>query len=252
MIKETKLYKWLDNFWYHHKWYLMIVIFFVIFIIIATVQMFTKKNADAFLIYTGPHVFSVSEIYEVEYAFEQVMTGDYNDDGEKAVSLLDISLMTEEQVLVAMAEAEEMGYDLSINKNEMIKTEQMFNNQIFAGEAVICMLDPHWFEQVRDAGGFMKLEDILGYKPEGAVDEYGVTLSKTDFGKYFTAFSKFPEDTILCIRTVSTTSIFKGVKKEEKRHAFHVETFKEIMNFKLPEGWVPPTETSAASVVPEV
>lgn len=248
MIKESKFYKWLDNFWYHHKIKTLLIAFFAIAFIVATVQLVTHDEADIYLIYTGPHVFAVSEIHEVEYAFEQVMSGDRNDDGTKNASLLDISLMTDEQIKVAQEEAKAMGINMTVNKQQMIQTEKQFNTQIFAGEAVICLLDPHWYGIVKDSGGFMKLTDALGYMPDSAIDEYGVRLFDTDFGKYFTAFSKFPEDTILCVRTLATVSVFKGVSAEEKRHEFHIQTFRDAMNFKLPEGWTPSDNTKETEV----
>ena len=244
MFKETKVYKWLDNFWYHHKWYLIIVGFFVIFAIIATTQLVTKKDADINMIYTGPHVFAVEEIHSVESAFEQVMTLDANGDGVKNASMLDLTLLTEEQIKFTMEEAEKMGYEATFNAQELQATEKNFNTQMFSGEAVICMLDPHWYEQVKESGGFMKLNDALGYVPESAIDEYGIRLHDTDFAKFFTAFKKFPEDTVLCIRTVTTMSIFKGVEKEEMRHSYHVQAFKDAVGFKLPEGWTPETEVA--------
>ena len=203
-FKNTKFFKWIDNYWYHYKWRTLIGAFFALIIIIASVQFFTKADVDIYILYTGPHVFAVDEIHEVENAFEQVMSGDRNRDGKKTASLQDITLMTEDQIREAKREADEMGINLTVNTVEMRNTQRQFNTQIFAGEAVICLLDPYWYAQVRDSGGFMKLECVLGEKPSAALDDYGIRLFDTDFGKFFTAFAKFPEDTVLCIRVVST------------------------------------------------
>ena len=238
-FKNTKFFKWIDNYWYHYKWRTLIIAFFALIVIIASVQFFTKADVDIYILYTGPHVFAVDEIHEVESAFEQVMSGDRNRDGKKTASLQDITLLTEDQILEARREADEMGINLTINTVEMRNMQRQFNTQIFAGEAVICLLDPYWYEQVRDSGGFMTLASVLGEKPPQALDDYGICLFDTDFGRYFTAFSKFPDDTVLCIRVMSTTSIFKGVSKEEERHAFHVQSFRDALSFRLPEGWTP-------------
>ena len=38
--------RWLDNFWYHHKWKVIIIAFFAIVIIIGVVQMLSKEDSD--------------------------------------------------------------------------------------------------------------------------------------------------------------------------------------------------------------
>ncbi len=248
MIKDSKLYKSLDNFWYHNKWYLPIVIILGLAIIISLVQCGAKKDPDINLLYTGPHVFSVSEIHEVELAFEQIMSSDRNGDGTKNAALLDISLMTDEQFDVAQEEAREMGIKLTKNPEEMQRTERQFNTQIFTGDSIICLLDPHWYAQVKEVGGFVKLTEVLGYAPELAIDEYGIRLFDTDFGKYFTAFDKFPEDTIICVRNQTVTSMFTKKDRETKRYEFNLQVFRDAMNFKLPEGW---TEITSETSVEE-
>lgn len=234
----SRILKWFDNYWYHYKWTTIIVFAFVIFFGIAISQMVNKDEADINVLYAGPHVFSYSEISEVENAFEALMS-DYNGDGKKTANLLDISIMTEEQILTARAEAEANGEDdFFINKQAMMDAERNFNTQIFAGESIICLLDPYWYNEVKVASGFMPLKDVIGYKPENALDDYGICLKDTDFGKYFTAFQYMPDDTVLAIRRISTTSIFKGVKSEEERHKWHVEMLNALLDFDLPDGFV--------------
>ena len=81
----------------------------------------------------------------------------------------------------------------------------------------------------------MTLEEVLGYKPEAALDDYSIRLCDTDFGRYFTCFDTLPENTVLCIRKISSASIFTGIKETEKKHEYHKEMFCAVMNFKSPE-----------------
>ena len=55
-FKETKIYKWFDNFWYHYKWIAIVVSIFAVFIIVSTVQMATKEDGDIYVMYAGPAV----------------------------------------------------------------------------------------------------------------------------------------------------------------------------------------------------
>lgn len=238
-LRETKVYKWLDNYWYHYKWQTLMVLLFAVFLVIATGQLVTRPKLDINVLYTGPHVFGSSEIHSVEDAFEKVMSGDYNGDGTRGVGLTDISLMTEEQIVKAKTEAVSAGGTLVVNANAMRETERKFNLEISSGDSVICLLDPYWYVEVKAASGFLPLSEALGYKPEFALDDYGVRLRDTEFGQFFTVFSELPEDTVLCIRRLSTVSIFKGMESEKKRYDWHLSMFRDVFAFTFPEGYVP-------------
>lgn len=245
-----KIIKWLDNFWYHYKWETLIIAFFGTFIIIATTQLLTKDKIDASLIYTGPAYFSARDVSEVESAFEQAMRDDYNGDGEKGIEFTDVTLMTEQQALDAQSESkqdDDPSNNVVINVQDMREAEKKFNMQVFAGEVIICMLDPYWYDELVEAQGLAKLTDVLGYQPEGAIDDYGVYLKDTKFGKFYNVFSYLPDDTILCIRTISTVSAFKNKTKEQARYDCNVEVFRDVIEFEYPEGYIPPEEADAAS-----
>ena len=126
-----------------------------------------------------------------------------------------------------------------IDANGLREAENNFNQQIFAGEVVICMLDPYWYEEVKSAAGFVKLADVLGYKPEYAIDDYGVFLSDTNFAQYFKVFARLPEDTVLYMRTISTISIFTGKEKTQKKWEWNAEMMRDLFAFEFPEGYDP-------------
>jgi hypothetical protein len=230
----TNFKRWLDNFWYHNKITVIIVTFFVAFGFIMIFQMAAKDTEDINLIYGGPHIFTPAEIHNIEYAFEQVMNADYNGDGKNIAVLLDMTLLSDEQAIGKVAEAEAQGVtDLIISSNDMREMKKKFDMEMFSGESVICLLDPYWFNYLVEAGGILPLKDALGAKPDNAINDYGINLFETNFGKYFTALTAMPEDTVLCMRRMTTTSVFKGVKREEKRYGYHLQMFKDAMNFTL-------------------
>ena len=228
--------EWFENYWYHYKWATIITAFFVIIGIIMIGQVVTKENADVNILYAGPQWFLGSEIRGIENAFVQTMTEDYNGDGKKVVVLKDITLLTDGQIDYKLESALAEGIDdLVINRVENQKMRGSLTTEIMAGESIICLLDPYWFDFIKAESGFMTLQDILGYKPENAFDDYGIYLKDTEFGKFFTIFELLPDDTVLCVRRMTVLSVFKGAKKEEERYAWHTQMFKDIINFKVKE-----------------
>ena len=55
----------------------------------------------------------------------------------------------------------------------------------------------------------------------------------------------FPDDAVLCLRRVPTMSAFTGREKAEKKHEFHRDLFRRILEFEYPEGYTEPAETEA-------
>ncbi|MBQ7820999.1 MAG: hypothetical protein IJ391_01780 [Clostridia bacterium] len=237
-FKETKFYKWLDNFWYHYKWITLIISLFAVFIIISTVQMVTREEGDIYVMYAGPEVISVQNMTYIERAFELLDDSDYSGDGEVNTVLRDLTIMSAEEIEAqARAEMEKNGvanegYILNeqMARSQMSQNLQVFNQEILGGDSVICLLSPYTYSIVYEAGGFMSLEEVLGYKPEYAYDDCSIRLSDIDFGK-LEGLATLPEDTLFCIRRVSSMSFLKGQEKTSEAHEYHVDKFKLALNY---------------------
>jgi hypothetical protein len=230
-----KIYKWLDNYWYHYKWQTLIAVFFIVFAVVAVGQMITKTDEDVVILYAGPFEPTPNQAREISNALQTVMSSDFNGDGEKNAQVMNILLMTEDQIQQAKKEADEQGKVVVYNNALLNENRTKFATQIFAGEAVICLLDPNWYPNVLKSGGFVKLADILGIKPGYAIDDYSVYLHDTPLARYFTALQSFPEDTILCVRTMSTATVFKSAKKEKIRYENQLQMFRDMMSFSIAE-----------------
>ena len=231
---EGKAYKWFDNYWYHYKWPTIIVAFFTVAFLVMGLQMCGKEDMDAYIIYAGPYVFEDTEAADMASEISKVMSGDYDGDGKKTAELVDLYILSqaqiEEEKNAADAEEEVYYYNAQFFAEERKKFDQL----IFAGEYSICMLDPHLYEYVKESGGFKPLSEIFEEVPASAIDEYGIKLSDTGFGKYFTNIAKLPEDTVLCMRRESTMS-FLNRDKAEREYAFYLQTFKDIVEFDISE-----------------
>jgi len=223
--KPSKIAAWFDNFWYHYKAPTIIIAALVMIVGICTVQMMTKESYDYCVIYGGPQVLAVQDIAYIERAFQEI-ADDYNNDGEVHVALNDVVLLSDEEILTA----KERG--AVFNAQFIQKTRTEFYQQIIAGDAVICLLSPTFYEEIHASGGFMKLSDLFDEIPDSAYDDCGIILSKTDFGKSFNGIDDLPEDTVMAIRCLSTLSGLKGAKKTEAWQRSYENLFRAIVNYK--------------------
>ena len=229
----------LSNFWYYHKWKIIIGAFFLFVAILCITQMAGREDYDMRVLYAGPHIFTGEEVKAVEESFSQLLSKDYNGDGLKNCELRDMTIMTDAQLSAAIENAGSAASMVMYNNFSAANMESSFSQEIFAGENVICLLDPAWYAKVKESDGFVPLAEVIGKKPEKALDDCSVLLKDTDFAAFFPAFDVFPEDTVLCMRRVSTASVFTGVKKAGERYENHKEILKKLFAFTLPEDFVP-------------
>lgn len=231
---EGKFFKWLDNYWYHYKWPTIIVAFFAVAFLIMGGQAFSQDKTDLYFIYAGPYVFEGTDAKDMASDMNKILVEDYNGDGQKLTEMVDLYILSEAQIKAEKeaADAEEEVY--YYNAQFFAEERRKFDQLVFAGEYSICLLDPHLYEYVKESGGFRPLSELFEKIPETAIDEYGIKLSDTEFGKFFTNVSKLPADTVLCLRRESTMSFINRDRAQEQYDRY-VETFKNMVNFKIPE-----------------
>ena len=234
-----KIFKWLDNFWYHYKWVTLVTAFFTVTLSIIMIQMITKTNPDSNILYGGPAVLTANQTKEIENAFNALLPEDFNGDGEKITSLQAITLMTKEQIAKAEAEAAENSSVFVYNPQSLENNKTSFSTQLFSGEYVICLIDPEQYKNAYKAGGFAPLSELFGENniPEYAYDDCALLLSETNFSKFFTAMSVFPDDTLICVRKMSSVSAIKGKSKAEREYNNQLRLFYSIIAFTPPEGF---------------
>lgn len=230
-----KIYKWIDNYWYHYKWHTLIALFFITFLTVTIWQLAVKTDEDVMILYAGPYYPTGNESLDITNSFKSVMREDFNGDGKKFVDMVILQLMTDEQLAAEIARANELGSISLYNQSTLNENRNKFTTQIFAGETVICLIDPSWYNNVYESGGFITFEEVLGYKPDNMIDDCSMYLFDTQFGQYFTALNVFPKDTIICVRRMSTVSAFKNKDKEIIRYNNQLDMFRDIINFKIEE-----------------
>ena len=147
--------------------------------------------------------------------------------------------MTKEQIAKAEAEAAENSSVFVYNPQSLENNKTSFSTQLFSGEYVICLIDPEQYKNAYKAGGFAPLSELFGENniPEYAYDDCALLLSETNFSKFFTAMSVFPDDTLICIRKMSSVSAIKGKSKAEREYNNQLRLFYSIIAFTPPEGF---------------
>lgn len=224
---ENKITKWFKNYWYYYKWKVIITAFLVFVAVVCTVQICSNSDDDMVVMYAGTFPSTSLEVPAVEDALAAVLPEDYDGNGKKEVLMSMMTIYSEDQLRAMESKGHQM--DRANNQSELDK----FQNLIVTGEYNVCLLDPWLYEMVAKENGFAKLSDVLGYTPEGAVSEYAIKISDTEFGQYFESMKVLPEDTYLCLRTPGAlNSIFGG---DGKKYDQAKAMIKAIIEFKAPE-----------------
>ncbi len=230
-----KIGNWFKNYWYYYKWTAIVIAFFVGVIIFCSVQSGTKEQYDVSILYTGPHFFEVGEKEGLASSFSQIMSSDLDGDGKKAVQIIDMPAFTDAQIKAEIGDSNDPVLAVKYAPYAIDNVKESFSQHIFTGETSICILDPYWYDIVKKADGLVRLEDVLGYKPDGMADPYSVKLTDTEFGKFFGSAEKLPDDAVICFRRLPTASAITGVKEAEKRYEYSKKLLIDIFAFESPE-----------------
>lgn len=233
----AKAFRWLDNFWYHHKWKVIIISFIVFTLTVCIVQYASSEDADMYILYAGPYKFGQTDARAFEAAFSSMLE-DRTGDGLARAELIDIYILSDEQIAGEIAKANAAGEPVAVNYEFFANNRTVFDQQILAGDAVICLVDPWLYADVKSAGGFLSLEEALGFVPDKAYDEYSIRLSDTAFGQYFSVLAGMEPDTLLCVRRMSTFSFLKGQKRTEEYHAYSLDVFRKIFAFEGAQSYI--------------
>jgi hypothetical protein len=225
--------RWLDNFWYHHKWTVIISLFFAIVLIMGLVQILSQESYDVKMTYGGRYRMDDDERADFEALLNTICPDDYDGDGKKHVQYMIYEVFSEEEILQAKAEAESQGQDFVFNVK--YNSDEFENFTAFAGtgECSVYFLSPYLYEVLKSSDRIRPVAELYGDRtlPDGVLEDgYGVALKDTDFYEYHSAAQVLPEDTIVCLlrSTVWNTS---GGRKEAYARAEAL--FRAIVDFSV-------------------
>ena len=219
------------DFWFYYKWHILIVLFFTVIFTTLIAQAVTKEKFDVRVLYAGPAVLTDTEKTAVCDALGQQIDADFNGDGKKNAEIFDLILMNNEELL---AMYEKGVSDYFLNPSIISDNKETLSVNAMAGEYVIFLIDTEYYQTLHDNNVFIPLDD-MGITGGQRYDECSVYLKSLDIARFYTAFNVFPDDTLICVKRLSSNTKKKYIPiwEENKRY------FKLLTEFKLPEGFVP-------------
>lgn len=228
------------NFWYHHKTKVILTAFFAFAIGVCIAQFSARVNPDVCILYAGPEYITPLDNERFCTAISEILTEDFNGDGEKKIRLTDVIFYTQEQLDEAKKKAAELGEEFTIDGMTNQSNAEKFDYEVFSDNGIICILSEDQYARVASAEGFIPLSEVFGEREiKGAIDDCGIRFNETNFYEFYESTHIFPEDAVLALRKISTISAITGKSKAEKVHANHTEIFKRMADFEFPEGYKP-------------
>ena len=229
-----KVWKWLDNFWYHHKWKTIIISFFVIVFLIGFVQCMQKTDADVSILYVGPELVTGEEYDMMEKSLESRIDRDYNDDGKITVQITDRVYLTDAQLKEKEAEAAAEGEALFYNKAAIKTSLDEARQWIQSGAMLIAIMDYEvykTFDKVQSKL-FVPLSDYLDEVPSYAYDEYSLNLKDIPYVQFSSAFDTISKNAVIVLVEPTWTS---KLSKDEmaERYKTHEELMQNIVKFSV-------------------
>ena len=214
----------LEHIWYYYKWFILLGLAVVIFFLTCLTQCTNRKNYDATFMYVGPQSISSNYIGVVTDSVADIMSEDYNGDGYKAATIIEVNLAPDSP----STDTEKL------NKAMQYQTRgrERFYIERTTGTSVIYLVDEEIYYQLsKEDFLLVPLEEVLGFVPEKALDEKGIRISDLDCYKY-TDICYLPADTVLCIRHKREGSMKDD---NEKIYQANVDTFIDLITWENTE-----------------
>ncbi len=196
---NSKFIKWLDNFWYHHKWATIIVSFFVIVFLVCILQMCTREKVDITVVYAGGAFVTEEKTANVELAIEAVMPEDFDKDGNKNAALIRYEIYSEDQIKEMEKDKANGGQGQFVDHSFNSSNYKDFYNYVQTGDASVYFLDPWIFENLKENNRLMEISEVLGHTLEASEDNFGVKLGDLTIYKKYATIRALPKNTVVCI-----------------------------------------------------
>lgn len=236
LTENSPALRWLDNFWYHHKWKVIIATFFVIVAVVCTVQFITRPVYDSSVVIASPYQMSKAERADFE-ALLKTVCEDFDENRKINVNITDYCIYVTDEEIESdekIFSTPEDPYRVDLAANASRKSN--FYNFIKTGETSVCILSRELYtELMSNSKPLMKpLSEIYtdGNLPAASLkDGYGVKLAETDFYKYSPAAQFIPDDAVICV----LNPVIFGRNSKGDYHARDIAFFRAIVDFAVSE-----------------
>ena len=208
--------KWLDNFWYHHKWATIITAFFLVVAVVCCIQIFSRKTYDAYFEFIG----NGGSITKTQH---EDITSSLSGFVIDADGSGDVSVLFSREVFIS-DESDPVAGTLNSNVTSFMQTALYQDYFIF-------LIDPVLYESYKDSGMFVALEGRLGDIPdEMKYDECALKLSKMKLYE-LPGMASIPENTLVVLKTVPYFSSNKKVESMQQLQNIHAAILKNMVAY---------------------
>jgi hypothetical protein len=233
--EHGRLYKWFDNFWYHHKWKTLISLFLIIVILVCTLQMCQKEETgDISVVLAGPYTFVDNEagLTSLRQCLARYLPADYDENGIRQVDAVSYMIYSKEQIEEIQKGKDDNGNPIRVNTATIQQNYSQYNTYMMLGETSVLFLDPWLFEEMakKENDYLSDLSELPGTLQRGAVGYtdkngntkiLGVKLGETElYQKNLAVSQALPADTVLCLMSPYFVGKSSNLKEYQKAQDF--------------------------------
>lgn len=219
---------WLDNFWYHYKWYVIIIAFFLIVGIVCFSQCTKNENAALNLTSAAGVALNQTESAGVQAVFDAIAP--HGEGGERVSSrLLTYSVYTDEELRVLFTDEDGNFSALGYQSARQQSLDQFSAVQTYmqTGDCSVWFLSGYVLGEIAE-NLLLPLSEVYGEAlPPSAVSAYAVRLGDTDLYHYYDAMKVFPADTLVVMTK-------KFVVTSDEQYRLSTDFFRAIVDFERP------------------
>ncbi|MBE6589223.1 MAG: hypothetical protein E7643_03510 [Ruminococcaceae bacterium] len=242
---RNKFVAWLDNFWYHYKWYVIVIAFFVLVFTVCFVQCVQKEDVDVPVVFAGAYAAASEEDYrwteEKRNEIEEILEGLLEKSGVpgQSVGFLTYDVFTEEELRDKATEKptneNETGefsnsYYNTLKQNNLSEINSL-TSYMGTGECSIYFVSEYVYTEKGMKNEMMPLSRVFGEEiPVGAYDECAVRLGDTELYQYYDAIRMMPADTLIVLRPAWVM----GASSDAETYADYTALYRAIVEFKAP------------------
>ena len=235
LAEQSRFLRWLDNIWYHYKWFIIVGVFAIVTLAVCLAQCSKRETHDVTITYAGGRTLNGIEQEGFSAALGVALPEDFDGNGTKSVQLVTYGIYTEEELIAMYSQENSEGvrvvdqFAYSNAKKQSVDEGSAFSTFVRTGECAIWFVSPYVYEQYGMETLAAPLSDIFGTDlPEGAVNDYAVRLGDTAFYRVYAAVRELPADTLI----VLTQPIVYGKVAKDDYYEICRDTYVAIVKFR--------------------
>ena len=206
--------KWMENFWYHHKWAVIITVFFLVVLIVCAAQMSARVQYDFNIIFVGNGGNITGTQYNDILSSLENVAYDVDGNGETSVCFSRETFISDQES------------DLVSNLNSNITS---FMQSSLYQDYYVYFIDPVLYENYKNEGVFVPLTFHIDNMDEYMLnDELSIRLGDCAFYDY-PGISAMPENTLIVLKTVPYFASEKKTSDQKQIQSIHADLIENII-----------------------